>query len=82
MIGLQQCSATYSHCRHKSADWPGNRPYPPAGWTAAELAKLLVGYITGLDAGMTATFTAEMPSITQTATCRWLPEAELAVYAA
>ena len=78
--GLHDFLRGYYH--HKSADWPGNRPRPLASWTAEELAKLPTYYIMDLDAGMAATVAAEMPSAAQVAACHWLPEAELAVYAA
>ena len=39
-------------------------------------------YIMDLDKNMAETVAAEMPSAAQIATCRWLPESELAVYSA
>ncbi len=78
--GLHDFLRGYYH--HKSADWPGNRPHPLTSWTAEELAKLPTYYIMDLGADMAATVAAEMPNAAQVAACRWLPEAELAVYAA
>ena len=78
--GLHDFLRGYYH--RKSADWLGNRPHPLAGWTAEELAKLPTYYIMDLHADMAATVAAEMPDAAQVAACRWLPEAELAVYAA
>ncbi len=74
--GLHDFLRGYHH--HKGADWPGNQPFPLAGWTAEELAKLPTYCI--MD--MAATVAAEMPDAAQITACRWLPEAELAVYAA
>jgi pimeloyl-ACP methyl ester carboxylesterase len=77
--GLPAFLRAYYH--HKSADWPGNRPFPLAGWTAEELAKLPTYYIMDLNKDMAATVAAEMPSQAAIAANTWLPEAELAVYA-
>ena len=78
--GVHAFLRAYYH--HKSADWPGNRPFPLAGWTADELAKMPTYYIMRLDRGMAATVAPHMPSEAEIAACRWLPERELAVYAA
>jgi pimeloyl-ACP methyl ester carboxylesterase len=67
---------------YKSADWVDNRPYPLQSWTAAELAKMPTYYIMDLHKNMAETVAAEMPTAAQIATCRWLPENELAVYSA
>jgi pimeloyl-ACP methyl ester carboxylesterase len=64
----------------KSADWPGNRPYPLAAWSADELANLPRYYVMDRDQTMAQTAAAEMPSAEQIATCRWLTDEELAVY--
>jgi pimeloyl-ACP methyl ester carboxylesterase len=64
----------------KSADWPGNKPFRLASWSAEELAKMPTYYIMALDRDMAATVAPEMPSAAQIAACRWLPEDELAVY--
>jgi len=78
--GLHAFLRAYYH--HKSADWPGNKPFRLEGWTASELAKMPTYYI--MDAGetMAQTVAHEMPAAEQVATNRWLPEAELEVYAA
>src|SRR5262249_8283871 len=65
---------------YKSADWPGNRPFPLKSWTAGELAKMPTYYIMDLDRNMAETVAAVMPSATEMAVCRWLPEDELRVY--
>ena len=67
---------------YKSADWPGNRPYPLKAWTAEELAKMPTYYIMDRDRTMAETVERVMPSAAEIAACHWLPEAELAVYAA
>jgi len=67
---------------YKSADWVENRPYRLQAWTAAELAKMPTYYIMDRDKNMAETVAAEMPTATQIAGCRWLPENELAVYSA
>jgi pimeloyl-ACP methyl ester carboxylesterase len=67
---------------HKSADWIDNKPYPLKSWSAGELAKMPTYYIMDLDKNMAQTVAAEMPSAAEIAACRWLPEDELAVYAA
>ncbi|WP_270936673.1 alpha/beta fold hydrolase [Falsiroseomonas oryzae] len=78
--GVHAFLRAYYH--HKSADWPENRPYELAGWTAQELARLPTYYVMPLHATMAETVAPHMPSATQVAACRWLPDAELAVYAA
>ena len=66
----------------KSADWTPNQPHPLAEWSADELAKLPNYYVMQLDDDMPATVAREMPSAEAIAACQWLPDAELAVYAA
>jgi pimeloyl-ACP methyl ester carboxylesterase len=66
---------------HKSADWTANRPFRLGSWTAGELAKMPTYYIMDLARNMAETVAAEMPSAAEIAACRWLPDAELAVYA-
>jgi pimeloyl-ACP methyl ester carboxylesterase len=67
---------------YKSADWTDNKPFRLKAWTAGELAKMPTYYIMDLHKNMAETVEAEMPSPAQIAACRWLPETELAVYAA
>ena len=78
--GVHAFLRAYYH--HKSADWPGNKPFPLAGWAADELAKMPTYYIMRRDQGMAETVAPHMPSEAAIAACRWLPERELAVYAA
>src|SRR5690606_13915853 len=78
--GVHDFLRAYYH--HQSADWPGNRPFPLAAWTAAELAKMPTYYIMDLDQGMAETVAREMPSAAAIAANRWLPEDELRIYSA
>jgi pimeloyl-ACP methyl ester carboxylesterase len=78
--GLHDFLRAYYH--HKSADWPANRPYPLKSWTAEELAKLPTYYVMDLARTMAETVAPEMPTPAEIAACRWLTDAELAVYAA
>lgn len=78
--GVHAFLRAYFH--HKSGDWPGNEPFRLAGWTATELAKMPTYYIMPRDEGMAATVAPHMPTEAEIAACRWLPERELAVYAA
>ncbi|MET0877258.1 MAG: alpha/beta hydrolase [Tardiphaga sp.] len=77
--GVHDFLRGYYH--HKSADWPGNAPYPLRGWTAAELAQLPTYYVMDLGKTMAETVAAEMPSAGQIASNTWLPDNELAFYA-
>jgi pimeloyl-ACP methyl ester carboxylesterase len=78
--GVHAFLRAYFHM--KSADWPGNHPFRLAGWTAEELGKLPTYYIMERAKGMAETVAPEMPSAAAIASCRWLTEAELAVYSA
>ncbi|MYE01185.1 MAG: alpha/beta hydrolase [Alphaproteobacteria bacterium] len=77
--GVHAFLRAYFH--HKSADWEGNRPFRLDGWRAEELARMPTYYIMDLDRTMAETVAAEMPGADEIAACRWLPDAELAVYA-
>ncbi|MFY7961307.1 MAG: alpha/beta fold hydrolase [Elsteraceae bacterium] len=78
--GLHAFLRAYYH--YKSGDWAGNRPYRLSGWTAQELAKLPTYYVMDRALGMAATVAPFMPSTAEIEACRWLPDAELAIYAA
>lgn len=78
--GLQAFLRAYYHA--KSADWPGNTPHPLAANTPEEFAKLPRYYVMDLGKGMAEQVAADMPSPEQIAACQWLPDRELAVYAA
>ena len=76
--GVHAFLRAYFHM--KSADWPNNRPVPLQSWTAAELAKLPAYYVMDAGLDMAKTVAVAMPSETAIAGCKWLTEAELAVY--
>lgn len=76
--GVHDFLRAYYH--HKSADWPGNKPYRLSGWTAEELAKMPTYYIMDLHENMAETVAHEMPTAAQIAACDWLPDDELRVY--
>ncbi len=78
--GVHAFLRAYYH--HKSADWRQNQPFRLAGWTAEELAKMPTYYVMDLDETMPETVAHEMPTPAQIAACTWLPDHELAVYAA
>jgi len=78
--GVHDFLRAYFH--HKSADWKDNRPYRLAAWSAEELAKMPTYYIMDLADDMPAAVAKGMPSAVEIAACRWLPDRELAVYAA
>lgn len=77
--GVHDFLRAYYH--HKSADWTQNRPHPLEAWTATELAKLPTYYVMDLDEDMPTTVAHEMPSAEEIASCTWLTESEMAVYA-
>jgi len=77
--GVHDFLRAYFH--HKSADWKANRPHRLAAWSAEELATMPTYYIMDLVDDMPAAVAKEMPSPTEVAACRWLPDRELAVYA-
>ncbi len=77
--GVSDFLRAYFH--HKSGDWPGNRPFPLAGWSASELARMPTYYIMDRDCTMAETVASEMPAAAEVAACDWLPDSALAVYA-
>ena len=76
--GVHAFIRAYYH--HKSADWPGDNPFPPKSWTAEELAKLPTYYLMDLDKTMAETVAGEAPTAEETDANTWLPEHELRVY--
>ncbi len=78
--GVHAFMRAYYHM--KSADWRANQPHPLAAWSATEMAKLPTYYVMDAASGMAETVAPEMPAPAAIAACAWLPEAELAVYAA
>ncbi len=69
-----------SYYNMKSADWKQNAPFPLKARTASEWAKVPRYYVMDLDKGMSEQVAPEMPSATEIAACKWLPENELAIY--
>lgn len=78
--GLHDFLRAYYH--HKSADWSGNRPFALSARSATEFAKLPDYYVMDSHKTMAETVAPQMPSTAQIAACAWLPDDELAVYAA
>ena len=78
--GVHDFLRAYYH--HKSADWKDNKPTPLQSWSASELAKLPTYYVMDLAKTMPEQVAEEMPSRAEIAANRWLPESELAFYAA
>jgi pimeloyl-ACP methyl ester carboxylesterase len=76
--GVHAFLRAYYH--HKSADWPGNRPYRLRDGSAAAVAEMPTYYIMDRGVDMAATVAPHMPSAETIAKCRWLTEPELAVY--
>lgn len=76
--GIHAFMRAYYHM--KSADWTENRPFPLKARTADEWAKLPRYYVMDLEKSMAETVAAEMPSASQIAACKWLPDDELRVY--
>jgi len=77
--GIHDFLRAYFHV--KSGDWEGNAPFPLAAMTAPELAKLPTYYVMDRKVGMAATVGPFMPSAEQIASCSWLSETDLAIYA-
>ena len=67
----------HAYYHYKSADWPGNKPFPLKGWIASELVKMPTYYIMDLDKGMAETVAPYMPA----RPAEWLTDKELGVYA-
>ena len=66
----------------RAADWKANQPHPLRSWSASELAKLPTYYVMDLAKTMPAQVAEEMPSLAEIAANTWLPDSELAFYAA
>jgi pimeloyl-ACP methyl ester carboxylesterase len=77
--GIHAFFRAYYHC--KSADWKGNRPHPLQARTAEEMAQIPTYYVMERDKGMAETVAAMAPSAAEIASCKWLTEAEVDVYA-
>lgn len=66
---------------YKSADYTGNNPHPLKARTAQEMAQIPTYYVMEKDKGMAATVAPFMPSADYIASCKWLTESEVDVYA-
>lgn len=78
--GVHAFLRAYYHL--KSADWPHNAPCRLGDRSAAEMARMPTYYIMDAADGMAETVAKHMPSPQAVASNAWLPDAELAVYAA
>jgi pimeloyl-ACP methyl ester carboxylesterase len=78
--GISDLLRGYYH--GKSADWAGNDPHPLAAWRADALAEMPTYYIMNANQNMAETAADFMPGPAEIAANAWLPDAELAVYAA
>ncbi|OBT39856.1 hypothetical protein VE00_09109 [Pseudogymnoascus sp. WSF 3629] len=82
--GLHSFLRGYFHL--KSADWDGNAPHPLSAWSAGELSKLPNYYVMPLNSTMSETVAQDMAHedavAVETKASRWLPNPELAIYAA
>jgi pimeloyl-ACP methyl ester carboxylesterase len=78
--GVQTFLRAYFH--HKSADWADNKPFPLKDWSAPEIAKLPTYYVMDRSKTMAETVAPFLPTPNAIAACKWLPAAEMAVYAA
>ncbi len=76
--GVHAFLRAYYH--FKSADWKQDKPYPLESWSASEIAKLPAYYVMDLHKGMAQTVATEMPSPSDVAACKWLPDEELQEY--
>jgi len=65
----------------KSADWKSNQPHAIGGIDAASLARLPLYYVLPLGVGMPSAVRSGMPTREEIASCAWLPDEDLAVYA-
>lgn len=77
--GLHAFFRAYWH--GKSADWPGNKPHPLRAASAQEMAVMPNYYVMDLAKGMCETALEFMPGPREIAACKWLTDAEVAVYA-
>ena len=78
--GIHNFLRAYYHA--KSADWVANKPFPLASNSAIEMAKLPKYYVMDHGKGMAEQVAIDMPSAQEIASCKWLTDEELRVYAA
>ena len=77
--GINAFLRAYFH--HKSADWRENKPYRLKDASAEQLGLMPTYYIMDLDKTMPETVAPFAPTAAEVTANRWLPEAEMAVYA-
>ena len=78
--GIHAFLRAYFHM--KSADWAENKPHALTGFTATELAKMPTYYIMDAGEDMAETVAHHMPSDAEIAACEWMPDSDMAVFAA
>ncbi len=78
--GLHQFLRDYYHA--KSADWPGNTPHPLEPHSAEALAEMPHYYIMGASQTMPQAVRDSRPDPAEVRENQWLPDEDLAVYAA
>ena len=78
--GLHAFLRAYFHM--KSGDWAGNAPFELDGWNADALAQMPTYYVMDADATMPESVAEHHPSAEEIAACRWMPEGDMAVFAA
>ena len=78
--GVHAFLRAYYH--YKSAGWEGNRPYPLPDSGAASFALLPTYYVMDRGEGMAETVARVAPSPEEIAANTWLPDSEMAIYAA
>ncbi|MEM7423570.1 MAG: alpha/beta fold hydrolase, partial [Pseudomonadota bacterium] len=78
--GVHAFLRAYFHM--KSADWAANAPRPLSGWSAEALAEMPTYYIMDAGEDIAETVAHHMPSPSDISDCRWMTDADMAVYAA
>lgn len=66
---------------YKSADWKGNQPFPLKDRSGAEMAKMPTYYVMDRNKNMAETVAEHMPTVAEIASCKWLTEDDVDVYA-
>lgn len=70
-----------AYFHHKSADWQQNQPYRLKEWSAECLAEMPTYYVMDRDCTMAETVRPHLPSAAEIASCTWMPESAMAVFA-
>lgn len=76
--GLSKFLRAYFH--YKSANWPGNQPFPLTSWDASELAEMLTYYIMRANLTMPESVAPFLPDESNKYSCNWLNDSELQFY--